>query len=142
MPPEERNTTQEGDEMSRVLQIKHKGDFEKTFHFLKGALTNRNRTILNRYGEIGVQALRNATPIDSGETARSWTYRISEKRGSLVLSFHNTNIQNGVPIAIILQYGHGTGTGGYVAGRDYINPAVQPVFDRLADEAWKEVTRG
>ena len=79
--------------------------------------------------------------VDSGETARSWYYEISNKKGSVTISFHNSNIQNGVPIAIILQYGHGTGTGGWVEGRDYINPAIQPIFDQIAAEAWKEVTR-
>lgn len=85
-------------------------------------------------------ALASATPVDSGETAGSWYYRIENRKGSAIISFHNSNIQNGVPIAIILQYGHGTGTGGWVEGIDYINPAIQPIFDEIAKNAWREVT--
>ena len=86
-------------------------------------------------------ALASATPIDSGMTANSWNYSIEKKNGVIKISFNNTNIQNGVPIAIILQYGHGTGTGGWVEGRDYINPAIQPIFDKIANDAWREVTK-
>ena len=85
-------------------------------------------------------ALASATPVDSGLTADSWKYEIQHTNGSAVISFHNTNVHNGVPIAIILQYGHGTGTGGWVQGRDYINPAIQPIFDKILEDAWKEVT--
>lgn len=87
-----------------------------------------------------MQALSSATPIESGETANSWYYKINRTKESVSITFHNSNIQNGVPIAIILQYGHGTGTGGWVEGRDYINPAIQPIFDKIAEDAWKEVT--
>ena len=86
-------------------------------------------------------ALASATPIDSGNTANSWYYKIDRDNSSASITFYNSNIQNGVPIAIILQYGHGTNHGGWVEGRDYINPAIQPVFDKIANEAWKEVTR-
>ncbi len=96
---------------------------------------------LDRYGREGVAALAAATPVDTGATAASWYYRIENQKGSVTISFYNSNIQNGVPIAIILQYGHGTGTGGWVQGRDYINPAIQPVFDKIAREAWREVTK-
>jgi hypothetical protein len=96
---------------------------------------------LDRYGREGVVALASATPIDSGHTANSWYYEITRVPGSVIINFSNSNVQNGVPIAIILQYGHGTGTGGWVQGRDYINPAIQPVFDRIANEAWREVTK-
>lgn len=117
------------------------GDWSDTKKFLNK--TNRiNNRILSKYGDLGVNALQNATPTDSGQTANSWEYTIEVNSGSAVLSFDNTNTNNGVNIAIILQYGHGTGTGGYVQGRDYINPAIQPVFDRLADEAWKEIMNG
>ena len=92
-------------------------------------------------GRAGVAALSSATPVDSGETAASWYYEITNKNNTITISFHNSNIQNGVPIAILLQYGHGTGTGGWVQGRDYINPAIQPIFDQIAEYAWKEVTR-
>ena len=96
---------------------------------------------LDKYGRAGVAALASATPVESGLTASSWYYEITNKDGSATISFYNSNIQNGVPIAIILQYGHGTGTGGWVQGRDYINPAIQPIFDQITKDAWKEVTR-
>lgn len=95
--------------------------------------------VLERYGKAGVSALAAATPKDSGNTAASWTYEISHNRTSSSITFVNANIQNGVNIAIILHYGHGTGNGGYVVGRDYINPAVRPVFDKIAEDAWREV---
>ena len=95
--------------------------------------------MLDKYGKLGVDALKSATPTETGKTAESWSYEIKNNGSSAVISFLNTNINKGVNIAIILQYGHGTGTGGYVEGRDYINPAIQPVFDALANEAWKEV---
>ncbi|WP_300855636.1 HK97 gp10 family phage protein, partial [uncultured Clostridium sp.] len=96
---------------------------------------------LDKYGRAGVAALASATPVDSGLTASSWYYEITNKNGTATISFRNSNVQNGVPIAIILQYGHGTGTGGWVEGRDYINPAIQPIFDQIANNAWKEVER-
>ena len=96
---------------------------------------------LDRYGREGVTALSSATPVDTGKTASSWEYEITHKDDSVTITFNNTNIQNGVPIAIILQYGHGTRNGGWVQGRDYINPAIQPVFDKIAESAWREVTK-
>lgn len=125
--------------MSRWITVKSKGNFERLSAYLTKASKGVRRDILERFGEEGVAALRSVTPIDTGKTADSWYYEISNKVGSLSISFHNSNIQNGVPIAIILQYGHGTGNGGYVHGRDYINPAIQPIFDKIAQEAWKEV---
>ena len=97
--------------------------------------------ILDKYGRAGVAALSSATPVESGLTASSWYYTIENQNGSATISFCNSNINEGVPIAIILQYGHGTGTGGWVQGRDYINPVIQPIFDKLANDAWKEVTK-
>lgn len=97
--------------------------------------------LLDKYGRDGVAALSSATPVDSGNTANSWYYEIENKKGQVRINFLNSNINQGVPIAIILQYGHGTGTGGWVQGRDYINPAIQPVFDRILQDIWKEVTR-
>ena len=96
---------------------------------------------LDKNGREGVAALASATPVDSGLTASSWYYEIVNRIGSAKITFYNSNIQNGVPIAIILQYGHGTRNGGWVQGRDYINPAIQPIFDKIANEAWKEVTK-
>lgn len=124
-----------------MISFSHRGDFSKTERYLKRLKEAARLKILDKYGREGVAALASATPIESGLTASSWHYKITSKNGSIALEFYNSNIQNGVPIAIILQYGHGTGTGGYVQGRDYINPAIQPVFDRLADEVWREVTK-
>lgn len=124
-----------------MIVVKHRGNFNKTENFLKRASRFDIRRILERYAKEGVAALSAATPVDSGLTASSWDYEITINRGSYVISWTNSNINNGVPIAIILQYGHGTGTGGWVEGRDYINPAMQPIFDKIADEAWREVTK-
>lgn len=122
------------------ITFTHKGDFSKTEKFLNTVLKHRYLNVLERYGKEGVRALAAATPKDSGETAASWNYEIDHNRKETAIVFTNSNIQNGVNIAIILQYGHGTGTGGYVAGKDYINPALRPVFDQMADDVWKEVT--
>ena len=124
-----------------MISFRQKGDFSKLTGFLERAKNKVRLGDLDRYGREGVSALASATPVDTGQTANSWTYQIVQKNGSVSVEFHNTNIQNGVPIAIILQYGHGTGTGGWVQGRDYINPAIQPIFDKLANDAWREVTK-
>ena len=124
-----------------MISFKQKGDFSKLTSYLERAKGTVKQGILDRYGQEGVKALSAATPKDSGLTANSWYYKIERQSGYVSISFHNSNIQNGVPIAIILQYGHGTGTGGWVEGRDYINPAIQPIFDKIANEAWKEVTK-
>ena len=121
-----------------MISLASKGDFRKTEKFMKNARTKKLMSILKQYGEEGVAALMVATPLDTGRTASSWRYEIKVESDCIRLVFHNDNIQNGVPIAIILQYGHGTGTGGWVEGRDYINPAIQPVFDKIAKSAWKE----
>ena len=121
-----------------MISLTSKGDFRKTEKFMKNARTKKLMSILKQYGEEGVAALMVATPLDTGRTASSWRYEIKVENNRIRLVFHNDNIQNGVPIAIILQYGHGTGTGGWVEGRDYINPAIQPVFDKIANSAWKE----
>lgn len=123
-----------------MITFRQKGDFSKFNRYLERLKEAVKLGDLNKYGRQGVQALSSATPIESGETANSWYYKINRMKESVAITFHNSNIQNGVPIAIILQYGHGTGTGGYVEGRDYINPAIQPIFDRIAEDAWKEVT--
>ena len=124
-----------------MISFRQQGDFSKLTNYLERVKGAVNLSLLDKYGREGVAALASATPIDSGETANSWYYEIENKNGSATISFYNSNIQNGVPIAIILQYGHGTGTGGWVEGRDYINPAIQPIFDKIANEAWKEVTK-
>ena len=125
----------------KMITFRQDGDFSKLTSFLEKSKELFNVGILDKYGRKGVDALAAATPIDSGETANSWYYRIENRNGSAAISFYNSNIQNGVPIAIILQYGHGTRNGGWVEGRDYINPALQPIFDELAKEAWKEATK-
>ena len=123
-----------------MIVVKHRGNFNNTENFLKRMSRLNISQILERYAREGVAALSAATPVESGKTASSWGYEITKSRDSYVISWTNSNINKGVPIAIILQYGHGTGTGGWVEGRDYINPAMQPIFDRIANEAWREVT--
>lgn len=123
-----------------MIKFKQKGDFSKLTKFLEKTKEAVKLEDLDRFGKAGVSALASATPVETGLTANSWYYKIERDNGSATISFHNSNIQNGVPIAIILQYGHGTRNGGWVQGRDYINPAIQPLFDQIANEAWKEVT--
>lgn len=124
-----------------MITFRQKGDFRKLNGYLERFKEGLKLGTLDRYGEEGVRALADATPKDTGLTAASWKYRIVRGNGSVSITFENTNIQNGVPIAIILQYGHATHNGGYVQGIDYINPAVRPIFERLAEEAWEEVKR-
>ena len=124
-----------------MISFRQKGDFSKLNRFLERAKEAIKIGDLDKYGREGVAALASATPVESGLTAASWDYKIVRGKGSVAIQFYNSNIQNGVPIAIILQYGHGTGTGGWVEGRDYINPAARPLFDKIANNAWKEVTK-
>lgn len=124
-----------------MISFKQKGDFSKLTRFLEKAKGAVRIGDLDKYGREGVAALASATPIDTGETANSWYYKVVNKKNSATITFYNSNIQNGVPIAIILQYGHGTRNGGWVQGRDYINPAIKPIFDRIVNDAWREVTK-
>ena len=124
-----------------MIKFTHKGDFSRVTAYLKNVKKGANVRSLEKYAREGVAALSAATPVDTGYTAKSWYYEIEDKNGTVRISFCNSNIQNGVPIAIILQYGHATGTGGWVEGRDYINPAIQPIFDRILNDAWREVTK-
>lgn len=124
-----------------MITFRQKGDFSKLSGYLERVKQKAKIGILDKYGREGVAALAAATPVDSGLTASSWYYEIKNTPGSVSITFNNSNIQNGVPIAIILHYGHATGNGGWVEGRDYINKAIQPVFDKLANEAWREVTK-
>ena len=121
------------------VTFNQKGDFSKTHRFLRNAQAAIKFRNIEQYAEEGLAALKNNTPQDSGETARSWYYEIERTPTSVSVVYKNSNINDGVQIAVILQYGHGTGTGGYVEGRDYINPALRPVFDELADSMWEEV---
>lgn len=123
-----------------MIFFKHRGNFNKTEAFFRRASKINYRRILTQYAREGVSALSSATPVDSGETANSWTYELIITAKTVKISWINSNVVNGVPIAIILQYGHGTRNGGYVQGRDYINPALQPIFDKIANEVWREVT--
>jgi len=124
-----------------MITIKQRGDFSKLTSYLERIKHVFKASDLDKYGKRGVELLSEATPVDSGLTASSWDYSVDISSNGASISFFNTNINNGAPIAILLQYGHGTRNGGWVAGRDYINPAIQPLFDEIADEAWKEVTR-
>lgn len=122
------------------VTIKYTGDYTKTRNWLEKMKRDWLMKHLDKYGKEGVKALASATPVKTGKTAASWTYEIESGPGYSKIIWSNTNINGYVNIALILQMGHGTRTGGYVQGRDYINPAIRPIFDKLADEAWKEVT--
>lgn len=124
-----------------MITFRQKGDFSKLTSYLFNVKKAVNTMDLSKYGEEGVRALQSATPIDTGKTANSWYYEIEKDNGKITITFFNSNVNNGVPIAIILQYGHGTRNGGWVEGRDYINPALQPIFDGIAEKAWREVTK-
>lgn len=124
-----------------MITFRQKGNFSKLNRYFERVKEVVKVGDLDRFGREGVQALSSATPRDTGLTATSWEYSIERSSNRISITFNNTNIQNGVPIAIILQYGHGTRNGGYVQGRDYINPAIQPIFDKMAEDAWKEVTK-
>ena len=122
-----------------MIRFKHKGDFRNTESFFKKVRSRKQLGILEKYGQLGVEALASATPKDSGETAASWGFEIVNTNAGYSIFWTNSHINKGVNIAVILQYGHGTGTGGYVNGIDYINPAIRPIFERIANEAWMEV---
>jgi len=124
-----------------MITFKQSGDFKNTDRFLKIAERLDYLDILKKYGQMGVLALASATPVDTGLTSQCWDYQIKISKGTLKIYWTNSNAVDGVLIAILLQYGHGTKNGSYVQGRDYINPAIQSVFDGFADEAWKEVTQ-
>ena len=139
MPHEKNDLIQRVDYI--MISFKQTGNFSKLTKFLERVKETVRLGNLDKYGKEGVTALSSATPIDSGKTAKSWYYKITNKNGVVSISFYNSNIQNGVNIAVILQYGHGTGNGGWIQGRDYINPVIRPVFDKIMEEAWKEVTK-
>lgn len=122
------------------IQLVSHGDYSKATNYFEQLKSVFKKSILDKYGQMGVDALASATPIDSGKTAASWTYEISYAGDGASISFINTNTNKNVNIAIILQYGHGTRNGGYVQGRDYINPAIQPIFDKITEDLWNEVT--
>lgn len=123
------------------IKFTTKGNWDKTTRYLQRLETAQAFAVLEKYGQQGVAALSAATPVESSLTANSWTYEIVRKKGYYAIHWHNTNMEDGIPIAVILQYGHGTGQGGYVEGRDYINPAIKPIFDQMVNEIWREVTK-
>lgn len=123
-----------------MISFRQKGDFSKTEKFLKKSFGINYRAVLEKYAQQGVAALSAATPIETGETAHSWSYNIIQNDGTISIEWCNSHIEKGVNIAIILQYGHATRNGGYVSGRDYINPALRDIFDQMAEAAWKEVS--
>lgn len=122
------------------IQLVSHGDYSKATNYFEQLKSVFKKSIFDKYGQMGVDALMSATPIDSGKTASSWTYEVSYAGDGASISFLNTNVNKNVNIAIILQYGHGTRNGGYVQGRDYINPAIQPIFDKITEDLWNEVT--
>ena len=124
-----------------MISFRQKGDFSKLTRYFEKVKESAKIGVLDKYGREGVAALSSATPVKTGKTANSWYYEIERQNGSATITFKNSNVNKGVPIAIILQYGHGTRNGGWVQGRDYINPAIQPIFDKLAEDAWREVTK-
>lgn len=124
-----------------MISFRQKGNFSKTEKFLKKSLGRNYLDVLERYAKQGVSALSASTPVKTGFTAASWRYRIIQNKDGISILWENDNIQKGVNIALILQYGHGTRNGGYVTGIDYINPALKPIFENMADAAWKEVVR-
>lgn len=136
-----KNITQTGNAMN--ISIKSKGDWSKTFNFLNGASkVFLHKSMFDRYGEMGVKALQEATPRDTGDAANSWTYEIKESKGSVRIIWKNSSTtKDGTPIVVLLHYGHGTRNGGFVQARDFINPAMRPIFDKIAEKAWEEVVK-
>lgn len=122
-----------------MIKIKHKGNFKRAQKFLNAMSKREYMATLRAYGERGVEALRNATPKDTGRTSESWSYEIRNESNGYSIYWKNSNRNDGVNVAILIQYGHGTGWGGYVKGIDYINPALEPIFANMADELWREV---
>lgn len=127
--------------MGRIISMTQKGNFKKTDRFLHGLIGRHYEKKMERYGAMGVAALKAATPKDSGETSEAWSYEIEYTPGRTAIYWKNSHIVNGTNIAIILQYGHATRNGGFVEGIDYINPAIRPIFERMAQEVWKEVVQ-
>lgn len=124
-----------------MIRFEQKGNFSKLDRYFKRVRNTVDNLDLEEFGKRGVAALSSATPVKTGLAASSWYYTITKTKNSTTINFNNSDIENGAPIAIILQYGHATRNGGWVEGRDYINPSIQPIFDELANNAWREVTR-
>lgn len=129
------------DNYMRIKVTTKKDEWSRTEKWLtKHKTFNQIESILEKYGREGIAALAAATPIDSGETASSWEYKTNWEKDSISLEFvNNSKTSTGIPIVILLHYGHGNGRGAYIKGRDFINPIVQPIFDKIVDEVWKEI---
>lgn len=124
-----------------MISFEVSGSFKNTEKFLQTMKSGEIFKELNKYGQIGVEALSRATPVDSSLTAQSWTYEVINKSGKYEIIWKNTNVESGIPVAILIQYGHATRNGGWIEGRDYINPAIQPLFDKIAEDVWERVKR-
>lgn len=124
-----------------AIKVKNTGDFSKTINFLKADREHKILSVLSKYGQIGVEALQETTPKDTGLTAASWSYEVKREKNGYSLSWANSNKSDGIPIVVLLYYGHATGNGYYIEGRDFITPAIQPIFDQLVDDAWKEMNK-
>lgn len=124
-----------------IINVTQRGSFDNTERYLRRLKLAELLAVLEKYGSMGVAALSNATPVESGLSAGSWSYTIEQRPGYYSIRWHNSHEVNGTPLVVLLQYGHGTGTGGYVQGRDFINPAIRPIFDQIAAEAEREVSR-
>ncbi len=124
-----------------MIKFKHKGDFEKTIEFCNRMLKREQFKFLDKYAREGVEALLNATPVDTGLTRDSWSYQIHIGIQKVKIQWYNSNTNQGIPIAILIQYGHASGNGYWVEGVDFINPALAPVFEEIAENVWKEVTK-
>lgn len=125
-----------------MISIEATGSFKRTQEFLNQMTKGTFFSTLGHYGALGVSALASATPVDSNLTATSWTYEVVIKEGKYSIIWHNTNVESGIPVAILIQYGHATRNGGWIEGRDYINPVIQPLFDQITSDFWKQVTNG
>lgn len=127
--------------MASMVKLSSRGSFKNSFAFFKKMQSKSMYDILDKYGREGVAALSAATPVDTGLTAASWGYEIEINDKMAKISWWNSNTNKGTPIALLIQYGHATGNGGYVEGIDYINPAMRPIFEELEKKVWKEVTK-
>ena len=124
-----------------MIKLSSNGDWSKTTSFLRRAYKLDIGALLKKYAEQGLKALSAATPVDTGLAASSWGYRIDVKKGESTITWTNSDIEGGCSVVLLIQYGHGTRNGGYIQGRDFINPAMQPVFDDMVEEIWKEVEK-
>jgi hypothetical protein len=124
-----------------LIKVTNRGSFKNLEDFGRRVKGRTYLRQLAKYGPIGVAALKGATPVESGKTAEGWYFEIVDRPGYYAIHWYNSHVENGLPIAVLIQYGHATRQGGIVEGRDYINPAIRPIFDQMAIDMWKEVTK-